>query len=409
MVVYQRNTSSPPESQVIAAQSIKRTRASLIAAPPPFDKLRSTTKKCAPLVYPCRRDWTAASHLESSQFPNHMQGPPLPAIIRVMAAKKPRKFKQQAMAPKGLLKPRQRLSKDRFPEYFEKLTAQTYDHASRGSNIGTIRTIAWNPTGSLVATGSSDKTLRVWHQGGIEKIAFNPVKDAELCSVSNDGVVKFWDVRTKTCINEVKGLGAAITVVWAPDGESLIVGNSADNLYVLSPREPTPRASFQQPLQTNQISFCWSGQRIFAATGDGRTRILSFPDFEPAYRVNHPVSEGETSEFRLAGHTSACLTAELSPTGRILATGGSDSMIALWDTSDWICHKTVGKMTGPVRSIRVGIEVTHAESGEHVHTIKTIGSCPVVAWAPNRYCLAYSDANTLRIIGVDAENLLRKN
>lgn len=64
------------------------------------------------------------------------------------------------------------------------------------------------------------------HQGGIEKIAFNPVKDAELCSVSNDGVVKFWDVRTKTCINEVKGLGAAITVVWAPDGESLIVGNS---------------------------------------------------------------------------------------------------------------------------------------------------------------------------------------
>ncbi|KAI7917942.1 WD repeat-containing protein [Pyricularia oryzae] len=96
MVVYQRNTSSPPESQVIAAQSIKRTRASLIAAPPPFDKLRSTTKKCAPLVYPCRRDWTAASHLESSQFPNHMQGPPLPAIIRVMAAKKPRKFKSSS-------------------------------------------------------------------------------------------------------------------------------------------------------------------------------------------------------------------------------------------------------------------------------------------------------------------------
>lgn len=48
-----------------------------------------------------------------------------------------KQFKQQAMAPKGLLKPRQRLSKDRFPEYFEKLTAQTYDHASRGSNIGT--------------------------------------------------------------------------------------------------------------------------------------------------------------------------------------------------------------------------------------------------------------------------------
>jgi THO complex subunit 3 len=94
--------------------------------------------------------------------------------------------------------------------------------------------------GNLVATGSSDRTLRVWnpekahvrfstelkgHNASIQKVAFNPVKDAELCSVSDDGVVKFWDVRTKNCINEVKGLGDAFSLVWAPDGSSLIVGN----------------------------------------------------------------------------------------------------------------------------------------------------------------------------------------
>jgi WD40 repeat protein len=56
-------------------------------------------------------------------------------------------------------------------------------------------------------------------------VAFNPVKDAELCSVSSDGVVKFWDVRTKAVINEVKGLGDAFTLAWNPDGESLVVGN----------------------------------------------------------------------------------------------------------------------------------------------------------------------------------------
>jgi WD40 repeat protein len=56
-------------------------------------------------------------------------------------------------------------------------------------------------------------------------VAFNPVKDAELCSVSIDGVVKFWDVRTKAVINEIKGLGEAFTLAWSPDGESLIVGN----------------------------------------------------------------------------------------------------------------------------------------------------------------------------------------
>lgn len=63
------------------------------------------------------------------------------------------------------------------------------------------------------------------HAAGIEKVAFNPVKDAELCSVSHDGVVKFWDVRTKACVNEVKGLGDANSLAWAPDGSSLLVGN----------------------------------------------------------------------------------------------------------------------------------------------------------------------------------------
>lgn len=127
-----------------------------------------------------------------------------------------------------------------------------------------LRSIDWNPLGTLIATGA-DKTLRVWnperpnvrystelngHEAGIEKVAFNPVKDTELCSISGDGVLKVWDVRTRYahilpspghtpykgymaddwklsrgCVNQVKGLGEAISLVWHPDGESMIVGN----------------------------------------------------------------------------------------------------------------------------------------------------------------------------------------
>ena len=74
------------------------------------------------------------------------------------------------------------------------------------------------------------------HNALIEKVAFNPVKDAELCSVSSDGVVKFWDVRTKACVNEVKDLGSAFSLAWAPDGESLIVGNKVSSKANRQPR-----------------------------------------------------------------------------------------------------------------------------------------------------------------------------
>ncbi|KAK3192728.1 hypothetical protein K4F52_001082 [Lecanicillium sp. MT-2017a] len=336
------------------------------------------------------------------------------------------------MAP--VLRLRQSLSKDRFPSYFSNLRSQPYSDPNSSRAAGShnnLRCIAWNPLGTLVATGSVGKTLRVWnpekahvkfstelkgHAAPIEKVAFNPTKDAELCSVSSDGVVKFWDVRTKACFNEVTGLGDAFTLVWAPDGQTLVVGNKADNLFVLSPTQSTPISSHQQPVQTNQIAFCWSGDKIFVTTAEGRTRILSYPGFEPVLHLDH--GDDDRREFELSGHTSSCLTAELQPTGRYLATGGSDSIIALWDTTDWICQRTLTRMVGPVRSISFtfdgsyvvggsdegnGLEVSHVETGEHVYTFKTAGSCPVVAWAPTRYCLAYSDLGMLRIVGVDVD------
>ncbi|KAK3311334.1 WD40-repeat-containing domain protein [Chaetomium strumarium] len=327
-----------------------------------------------------------------------------------------------------------RIPKEKFSVYFGPLKSSSYSESPSGRGLAShqsLRSIAWNPLGSLVATGSSDKTLRVWnpekpsvkfstelkgHLAGIEKVAFNPVKDAELCSVSSDGVVKLWDVRTKACVNEVKGLGSAHTLAWAPDGSSLLVGNRRGELFQLSPTKSAPISSHQLLGDSNQMAFCWSGDKVFIPTSEGKIRILTYPELEPVLHVNHAVKPGESTEFMLKGHTASCLTVELAPTGRYLATGGADSIIALFDTKDWICQRTVSRMVGPVKSISFtfdgsyvvggceegpGLEVTHTETGEHVHTFKTAGPCEAVAWAPTRYCLAYSDLGVLRIIDAD--------
>ena len=75
-------------------------------------------------------------------------------------------------------------------------------------------------------------------------------------------------------------------------------------------------------------------------------------------------------------------------------------------------------MVGPVRSIAFtfdgvyvvggsdeggGLEIAHTESGDQVHSVKTSGPCPVVAWHPSRYSLAYADVGMLKILGVDSE------
>ncbi|ORY62303.1 WD domain-containing protein [Pseudomassariella vexata] len=327
--------------------------------------------------------------------------------------------------------PKTAVPPEKFKAVFPTLKPTAYNDpaAVRGSN--NIRSIAWNPLGTWVATGSADKTLRVWnvdkpnvrqstelkgHSGPIEKIAFNPVKELELCSVSSDGTVKFWDVRTRTLINEVKGLGETFTLAWSADGESLIVGNKADILYVLSPTQNTPVSSHQQDVPTNQVVFCWSKERIYVTTGEGRTRILSFPEFNPVYTYDW--KDPAEAEMKLTGHTSSCISAALHPYNKYLVTGGTDALISIWDTTEWNCVRTITKMVGPVRSISLsfcgnyvaggsdegnGLEIAYIETGEPICTFKTASPSPVVAWAPNRYALAYSDLGTLRIISAGAK------
>lgn len=143
---------------------------------------------------------------------------------------------------------------------------------------------------------------------------------------------------------------------------------------------------------------------LFLTTGDGTVKVVSYPDF--------------TIQQTLHAHTAACLSVALSPTARHLAVGGGDALISLWDTSDWVCKRTVSSANGgAVRSLSwswdgrfivgacdeadsgPGLEIFHAETGDSVYTISTTtGSMggglglgvPAVAWHPSRYCLAYS-------------------
>ncbi|KAI0196326.1 WD domain-containing protein [Xylaria flabelliformis] len=327
----------------------------------------------------------------------------------------------------GRLSTRASVAPERFKTLLPTLQPTIYHDPNIGkTSNNSIRTIAWNPLGTYLATGA-DRTLRVWnvdkpnvrqttelrgHAAPIEKVAFNPAKELELCSVSSDGVVRFWDVKNRVVLNEVRNLGEAFTLAWAPHGEYVVVGNKENTLFVLSPTEPAPISSHQQSTMTNDITFCWSGKRLFATTGEGKTRILSFPEFEPAYQFDY--KEGPEKEFVLPGHTSSCIAVELHPFNRYLATGGTDSLIALWETNEWNCVRTITKMTGPVRSLSfswdglfivggsdegTGLEITVSETGEHLCTYKTRTPSPVVAWAPNKYALAYTDMGSLRIIG----------
>jgi THO complex subunit 3 len=162
-----------------------------------------------------------------------------------------------------------------------------------------------------------------------------------------------------------------------------------------------PISTHPQHVQTNQCVFSWSGDTLFLTHGDGCVRLLSYPTFSTSLTLN--------------AHTSSCYALSLSPSGETLAVGGGDALVSLWDTSEWICVRTIDLVDGPVKSVDFsfdgsyvvagaeedkGLKIAHVETGEIVWTLDTLQPATQVAWHPCRYVLAYSaDQQGLKIIG----------
>ncbi|ORY13725.1 WD40-repeat-containing domain protein [Clohesyomyces aquaticus] len=311
------------------------------------------------------------------------------------------------------------LAKSAFPSTFHKLKTSTYYDNPRPavpvSQSHYIRTLSWNAQGTLIATGAPDRTLRIWnpektnvknstelrgHQGAVERVAFHPINETELASCSSDGLVKFWDVRSKASVGEVRVGGEPFMLSWKPDGTEIVAGRKDNILVPIDRTALKVIAEHPQIVQTNQSTFDWVGSHLYVTNGEGCVKILDYPSFEPV--------------LTLTAHTSSCYAISMSPSGEYLAVGGSDALVTLWDTQEWICPRTLD-VDGAVKSVdfsfdgsylvagtdeeKKKLQIAHVESGEYIHTVDLTAPAVSVAWHPCRYVLAYSaDAQGLKII-----------
>lgn len=163
-----------------------------------------------------------------------------------------------------------------------------------------------------------------------------------------------------------------------------------------------PVKEHQEDFTIYESTFAWSGDHLFVTGSKGILKIIRYPSFEPA--------------LTLTGHMAASTSLSLSPSGEHLATGGKDGLVAIWDTQEWACLRTLSLESGEVKSVDFSfdgsyvvaggdlekkLQITHVETGETVHTIETGKDAPkYVAWHPCRYALAFTaESQGLRIVG----------
>jgi serine/threonine protein kinase len=197
---------------------------------------------------------------------------------------------------------------------------------------GAIRSLAYNPDGSLLASGSDDASISLWetgtgqqlssltgHSGAVRSLAFYP-DSSVLASASEDGTIGMWDVYGGASFGYLEGHAAAVTgVTFTPDGGWL--ASSGDDGHVRLWDMATWGEIAALPgygAAMKCVAFGPDGTLLAAGGEDGNVFIWQAADLSAA-----PVS--------MLGHSAAVNNLAFSPDGAYLASASDDGTVIVWD------------------------------------------------------------------------------
>ncbi|MGQ4649022.1 protein kinase domain-containing protein [Lyngbya aestuarii] len=290
------------------------------------------------------------------------------------------------------------------------LTATLYGHSDG------IFSVAFSPNSRMLASGSRDKTVKLWqlktaweictlggwlskHSGWVRCVAFSSTGKTVI-SGSNDGTIKLWNVRTGKNISTLTGHDGEVYAVAVSPYRQLLISGSKDKTVklwdVLSEQETgnftghaggvyaVAISSDEQLLASGSDDYSiklWhvnTKQEIDYLTGhDGEVYAVAFsPDGE----LLASGSEDKTIKlwsvrtgkeiYSLTGHTGAVYTVAFSPDGQFLASGSEDETIRLWNLSNGLELSTIQEHSSLVYAIAFSPDGRLLASGSQDSTIK---------------------------------------
>mmetsp|Transcript_28207 Transcript_28207/g.45405 ORF Transcript_28207/g.45405 Transcript_28207/m.45405 type:complete len:364 (+) Transcript_28207:125-1216(+) len=228
-----------------------------------------------------------------------------------------------------------------------------------------VKGIAWSVDGEKLAAASdcsvhlyrpkSSKHVRELkgHKDTVAQIVWDPTNPHSLASAGKDSSVKIWDSRQSGCVRNIEAKGKNLNITWSPLGNYIAVSKQVstvkDVVSVIDVRKGG------KIIQRKEFPFmvhgmCWdrTEKYFLITTGNGTIDIMEFPKIAPALTIE--------------AHTGHCHCLEISQDGTLLATGGVDTVVQVWDTRDMCCVRTFSRMDDPIRSISISHDKKYVAS-----------------------------------------------
>ena len=261
----------------------------------------------------------------------------------------------------------------RDPEVVGALIGNVYEGRERNRLEGhddTVRSISISPDGKTLASGSSDKTIKLWdvetgreirtlpgHDDWVRSISFSP-DGQTLASGSSDKTIKLWDVETGAEIRTLPGHDRQVlSVSFSPDGQTLASGSSDNTIKLWDVETGAEIRTLEgHDEEVNSVSFSPDGQTLASGSYD---KTIKLWDVETGAEIR-----------TLEGHDEEVNSVSFSPDGQTLASGSLDKTIKLWDVETGAEIRSLSGHDEEVNSVSFSPDGQTLASGSYDRTIK---------------------------------------
>ncbi|PHH50007.1 Vegetative incompatibility protein HET-E-1 [Ceratocystis fimbriata CBS 114723] len=233
-----------------------------------------------------------------------------------------------------------------------------------------VASVMFSNDGQRLASGSFDKTVKVWdatsgmclqtlegHNDSVMSVAFSNNRQ-RLASGSADSTVKIWDATSGMCLRTLEGHDRWVaSVVFSNDGQQLASGSFDKTIKIWDATSGTCLQALKgHDGCVQSVTFSNDGQRLASGSFDKTVKIWD--------------TASGTCLQTLEGHSEWVQSAVFLNDGQRLASGSDDETVKIWDTTSGICMQTFEGHNGSVRSVVFSNDGKRLASGSDDKTVK---------------------------------------
>ncbi|CAF1165549.1 unnamed protein product [Adineta steineri] len=224
-------------------------------------------------------------------------------------------------------------------------SGQPYKYCTLHGSHGAINALDFDNEGSRLLAGCSGEKAYIWSYGdnrmlkdvyaGHEKVIHTCkfISGTKLATGSADRLIKIWDLQSRQCIQTLFAGSKCHDLVIKDASGTIISGHYDKKIRIWDTSSDKCRTELQYDASVTSLSYNAERQQLLACLKDDTLKLIDLRQNNVIYTFNH-------DHFQVSTDTTKAI---LSPDGRYACVGSQDGSIIIWNTTNGICEKVLLK------------------------------------------------------------------